>query len=219
MLPYVFLALYLIAAVFNLIGTREGRGKLFAVTKPMLILLLCLYCFLKTLPSPDRMLIAAFAACWVGDILLMLKGDLWFTVGGISFFAGHVLLIFVFAREADLGSAPIAVLIVASAVYAAAASLVMARAGGGAPVIMRVPMFMYLMVNGVTNVFALSRLFASPGIWSALSYAGALLFFLSDCILFLLRYEKGRPRLFKSGFFVMLTYISAVLLIALGLTH
>ena len=84
---------------------------------------------------------------------------------------------------------------------------------------MRVPMFMYLMVNAVTNVFALSRLFASPVIWSALSYAGALLFFLSDCSLFLLRYGKGKRCFFKSGFFVMLTYISAVLLIALGLTH
>ena len=217
MFPYVFLILYLIAAALNLAGTLKNNKLLFGVTKPALLLLLCLYCFFRTSPTPDWLLIAALAACWLGDVLLMLKGDLWFTVGGVSFFAGHVLLIFIFARQTSLADAPLAVLIPAAALYAAAASLVMARAGKGAPRIMRIPMFMYLLCNAVTNLFALARMTGSFGIWSVLSYVGALLFFLSDCILFLLRYDTERTCFFKSGFFVMLTYISAVLLITLGL--
>ena len=78
-------------------------------------------------------------------------------------------------------------------------------------------MLLYLLCNAVTNLFALTRLIESPGVWTAVSFVGALLFFLSDCALFLLRYESGRESFFKSGFFVMLTYISGVLLIALGL--
>ena len=214
---YVILALYLTAAALNLAASYKNNRIMFAVTKPMLLLLLGLYCFFRTSPTVDWLMIAAFAACWLGDVLLMLKGDLWFTVGGVSFFSGHVLLILIFARYIDLASLPLAYLIPAAAVYAAAAGFVMYRARRGAPKIMQIPMLLYLLCNAVTNLFALTRLIESPGVWTAVSFVGALLFFLSDCALFLLRYESGRESFFKSGFFVMLTYISGVLLIALGL--
>ena len=217
MLPYVFLILYLIAAALNLSASLKNNRILFGVTKPMLLLLLGLYCFFRTTPAPDWLLIASLAACWLGDVLLMLKGDLWFTAGGVSFFAGHVLLIFIFARESSIGGAFPAVQMIAAALYAAAASFVMARAGKEAPRIMRIPMFLYLLCNAATNLFALARMTGAFGIWSVLSYAGALLFFLSDCILFLLRYDTERTCFFKSGFFVMLTYATGVLLITLGL--
>ena len=99
---YIFLILFLIAAGLNLAASLKNSKILFGVTKPMLLLLLCLYCCFRTSPNPDWLLIAAFAACWLGDVLLMLKGDLWFTVGGVSFFAGHVLLIFIFSRQTSL---------------------------------------------------------------------------------------------------------------------
>ena len=217
MLYFVFLGLYIIAGALNLIGTRKGDGRLFAATKPLLLLFLCLYCFFRTSPSPDLLMIAAFAACWLGDVLLMLKGEAWFTAGGVSFFAGHVLLIFIFARQTSLSDAPLAVLIIAAALYAAAAISVMVRAGKTAPRIMKIPMFMYLLCNSATNLFALARMISSFGVWSVLSFAGALLFFLSDCALFLLRYDNEKKSFFKTDFFVMLTYISGVLLIALGL--
>ncbi len=214
---YFFLILYLIAAALNLIASLKKNKILFGVTKPALLLLLCLYVFFRTSPTPDWLMIAAFAACWLGDVLLMINGEVWFTAGGVSFFAGHVMLIVIFARLVDLGHLPFAVLIPAAVVYAAAAGYVMYRAKKNAPKIMQIPMFLYLLCNAVTNLFALARLIGDPGVWSAVSYVGAILFFLSDCALFLLRYDKGKKSFFKSDFFVMLTYISGVLLIALGL--
>ncbi len=176
MIYCVFLILYLIAAVLNLIGTRRGHEKLFAATKPALLLLLCLYCFFRTSPTPDWLLIAALAACWLGAVLLMLKGEAWFTAGGVSFFAGHVLLILIFAREVDPGHLPLALLIPAAVLYIAAAGSVIMRSWKNAPKIMQIPLFLYLLCNTAMNFFALARLYASPGVWSALSYAGAVLF-------------------------------------------
>ena len=216
-LSYVFLFLYLIAAVLNLAGTEKGREKLFKFTKPALLLLLCLYCLFRTLPSPDLLIIAAIVACWLGDVLLMIDGEAWFTAGGVSFFAGHVLLILVFARQTDISRVPLVFLIPAAALYVTAAGFVMARARKTAPLTMQIPMLLYLFCNAAMNLFALSRLLESPGIWQAVSYVGAILFFLSDCALFLLRYDNERKSLFKTDFFVMLTYICGVLFITLGL--
>ena len=45
-------------------------------------------------------------------------------------------------------------------------------------------------------------------------YAGAVSFFVSDSILFYVRFRKGRP--FKTHFGVMLTYLLAEFLIVAG---
>ena len=218
-LSYLFLFLYAVAAVLNLIGTRKGHEKLFAVTKPMLLLLLCLFCFCRTYPTPGMLLIGAFFTCWIGDVLLMLKGEGFFTVGGIAFLGGHILLILIFARQADIFISPLYVLIPAVAVYIAASVFVILRTRKGAPPLMLIALLLYLLCNAAMNLFALSRIFVSPGIWSVLSYVGAVLFFISDCALFLIKYDDGRARFYKTDFFVMLTYISGVLLIALGLVQ
>ena len=216
MISYVFLALFFAAAVFNVIGTRKGREKFFTVTKPMLLLFLGLYCLTRE-GSSDPLLIWALGACWIGDILLMLHGEFWFTAGGVSFFAGHVLFVLIFARLTDVTALPLFVLIPAVCVYAFLSCTVMFRARKKAPKIMQIPMLLYLLCNSATNLFALSRLYAEPGLLTAATYAGAVLFFLSDAALFLLRYGTGRRSFFKTDTFVMITYISAVLLITLGL--
>ena len=215
----VLLVLYLIAGALNLIGTQKGRERFFAFSKPCLMPLLCLYCVARGMPEPDLMLVAALCACWIGDVLLMIKGDVWFAAGGISFFAGHVLFILAFARETTLAGLPLYALIPAAALYAGATGYVMFRAYKEIPLIMRLPMLLYLLCNGAPNLFALARIFLFPGTRSALSFAGAVLFFLSDCALYLLRYDAGSGRKYfiRSPFFVMLTYITGVFLIVVGL--
>lgn len=214
---YLFLILFVIAAVLNVIGARIDRSKLSMVTKPMLLLLLILYSVFRSLPSqPDWLIFGALVACWLGDILLMLPGDKWFTLGGVSFLTGHVLLTVIFARELDFARLPLAVLIPAALLYAAVAAVVIVRSKT-APKPLRIPLLLYLICNSVTNLFALARLIAGPGLWTALSFAGALLFFLSDCSLFLMQYDTGKKRFFKTYVFVMLTYTSAVCLITVGL--
>lgn len=217
MISYVFLSLFLIAAALNIVSTRTDNKRLFALTKPALLSLLCLYCLSKTAPAPDLLLACALFACFLGDVLLMLNGDVWFAAGGVSFLIGHALLIAIFARDVDFSRLPFYVIIPAAVIYVTAAGFVMARARKEAPCLLKIPMLLYLLCNGTMNVFALTRLWQSPGLWTGLSYAGAILFFLSDCVLFLLRYDTAHPRFYKTNFYVMLTYISGVFLITLGL--
>ena len=49
------------------------------------------------------------------------------------------------------------------------------------------------------------------------AYIGAVLFFVSDCSLFLVRYYKPRKIVYKDHFTVMLTYILGELLITQGI--
>ena len=216
-MPYlIFLILYAVCAGLNLVGAIKSR-ILSAVTKPLLMPLLCLYCIFRGTPSPDCLLVAALAACWLGDVLLMMGSNVWFTAGGVSFFSGHVLLIIVFAHRVGLDALPLCALIPAALIYAGAAVYVMNKARKNAPKLMQLPMLLYLVANAVTNLFALAFLFAAPGAWSAAAYCGALLFFLSDCALYLTRYDPEPKRFYRSGFFIMLTYTSGVMLIVAGL--
>jgi uncharacterized membrane protein YhhN len=55
----------------------------------------------------------------------------------------------------------------------------------------------------------------TPG--SLVAYAGAVLFFASDCTLFLVRYFRNPDVIFKKHFTVMLTYLAGEFLITLGI--
>lgn len=219
MISYVLLCLFTVAAALNLIGTKKGREKLFGATKPALLSLLLLYAIFGGSEGVNIYLCGALLFCLIGDVLLMPKGTGWFVAGGISFFVGHVWFIFLFAGRIDFASVPVAVLIPAWLVYGAAAIAVSVRIEENVPVLMRVPMFLYLFFNASTNMFALCALIESASVWSALAFAGTVFFFVSDCALLLYRFEPERARFYKTNFFVMLTYICAVFLITLGIAR
>ena len=50
-----------------------------------------------------------------------------------------------------------------------------------------------------------------------MAYAGAVLFFVSDCALFLVRYHKNKNLVYRRHFTVMLTYVLGELLITQGM--
>lgn len=213
----IFIILYLLAVALNLLSTLKQKEKLFAITKPLLMLLLALYCVFREFPFPDRLLLGALLACWLGDVLLIPKGNRWLTVGGLAFLAGHILFILNFAKRIDLHQLPLPVLIPVALLYLLAGGFVMARIWKQVPWPLRIPMAGYLLCNAVTNLFALTWLLDVPGLWPAVAYAGSLLFFLSDSVLLLARFDENCPPRLNSNFLVMSTYTAGVLLITLGL--
>ena len=218
MVSYLFLGIFLVAVVFNLIGAWKGLEKFSKISKPFLMFSLCLYVLFRGLPSPDFLLMGALIACWLGDILINPSNDKWFIIGGASFFVGHVLFIINFAVKADFSGVPIAIIIPVAVLYLVASGLVIFASRKNATTVMLIPLFLYLICNSMTNIFALVLMTNTFGIWHILSYIGALLFFLSDCALFLIKYTPEKPRFYKTDFFVMSTYTTGLLLITLGLS-
>ena len=217
MLSCWILGLFIVVSIVHLIGCWNGYGKLSAATKPMLVLLLLFY-YVSCDPVPLNWRMAgALFASWLGDVLLMPHGDGWFTAGGIAFVAAHAFFVLVYARQIRFDALPRAMLVTAAAAYIGAAAAVSLRIGHQAPGWMRVPILFYLLCNTAMNLFALAQWKACPGWGPAVAYIGAVLFFISDCVLFLAKFDPQRERFRKAGFVIMLTYILGEMLITLGM--
>ena len=212
-LSCVFLTVFCVSAAAHLVRCWQGSPKS-RYTKPLLVSSLLLFCAFAA-PSPNLLLLAALFASWAGDVLLMPKGSRWFVAGGIAFLISHALFLFVYLPHIGWAAAGWAAPI-AAAVYLAVSAAVMRAIWKETPGAMRVPMFLYLAANGTMNVFALSMLVGAPCPGAALAYAGAVLFFASDAVLFLSRYYKKKDRIPRRGFLIMLTYIAGEALIAFG---
>ena len=73
----------------------------------------------------------------------------------------------------------------------------------------------YLMINACLNVCALNSAMILSSVSAWVVYIGTVLFFLSDCSLFLVRFDRDH-RIYRGHFTVMLTYLLAKLLIVVG---
>ena len=82
---------------------------------------------------------------------------------------------------------------------------------------MRAVMYIYLLANSTMNVFAFMQMVTTMHPGAIVAYIGAVLFFISDCTLFLVRYYEPKRLIFKDHFTVMLTYIVGEFLITQGI--
>ncbi|MBQ7637626.1 MAG: lysoplasmalogenase [Clostridia bacterium] len=214
MIKYIFLAIFFAASIVHLVHSWQDSSKR-KYTKPLLLLSL-LFFYVFATGKISWVLVAALATSWLGDVLLMLKGDKWFVMGGISFLISHILFIFVYIPNIVFSSIKwwIAFPII---VYAVISFLIMRSVKENTPKPMFIPMFLYLVANSTMNIFALMQLISVPCLGSALAYVGAILFFASDCTLFIVRYHKKEDLIFKKHFTIMLTYILGEFLITLGM--
>ena len=154
---------------------------------------------------------------WLGDMLLIPDGVKWFSSGGVAFLLSHLLFIFAYNESGIVFSAisPVVIVLV-SLVYAVTVCLVFSKLRPSLPKGLFYPMFAYLLTNGAMNCFAWFRLLSGScsTLCGLITGIGALLFFISDCTLFFVRFDKKFP--IKSHFTVMLTYSVGEFLIALG---
>jgi len=214
MLKYIFLAIFIAASVVHLYHSAKESPKR-AYTKPLLLLSL-LFFYVFAADSVSWVLVAALATSWLGDVLLMPKGNKWFVFGGLSFLVSHILFIFVYVPNIAFSSIKWWIALPAIA-YLVVSFLVMRSVKENTPKPMFVPMFLYLVANSTMNVFALMQLISVPCLGSALAFLGAVMFFTSDSTLFLVRYHKDKDIVFKKHFTVMFTYILGEFLITLGI--
>ncbi|MBQ6265565.1 MAG: lysoplasmalogenase [Clostridia bacterium] len=216
MLKTVFLVLLAVSGVAHLYGSWVKKEKLRAVTKPMLLLFIILY-YITSGVRINPLLIAALAASWLGDVLLIPKGNAWFTAGGTAFMLAHFLFIAVYVPQVDFSKVNWFVAVPAAVAYYSVSAVIIHLLRPTTPKKMQIPMYVYLLANSTMNVFALMQLISNPCAGSVVAYTGAVLFFVSDCTLFLVRYYKKPEIVFKQHFTVMLTYIVGEFLITQGI--
>ena len=213
---FVFLGLLLIATIWHLIESWRDNMRRRAITKPFLIPLILLY-YVVSSEHPIWYLVLALIFSWLGDVLLMFRGNTWFTIGGISFGISHIFFVLTYTWSIDWSSVNLAVIIPVAAVYIAITTLVIIAVVKQTPKKMVPAMYLYLIANSVMNIFAIMQLESMPCTGSIIAVIGAILFFISDCCLFLVRYSKHPEWIFKKHFTVMLTYVVGEFLITQGM--
>lgn len=212
-MKYFFLAVFAISSIIHLYGSYVSNKKIRAMSKGFILPGL-LGWYSCCVPSVSGIVVAALVTSWLGDVLLIPKGTGWFTVGGISFMASHVCFVLAYLPNITWSSFPLWAAVLIAAVYVTAVCLIFRGLRPHLPKKLFYPMFLYLLVNGTMNCCAFFQLLSSPCTATIITFIGAMLFFTSDSVLFYVRFKKDSR--IKNHFPVMLTYISAELLIVLG---
>ena len=91
----LFLTLFGLFSLLHLISSWKNDRIRRAKTKPFLISSLAL-AYLVSAEVPSALLLAALVTSWLGDVLLIPRGNRWVILGGISFLGSHVLLMVLF---------------------------------------------------------------------------------------------------------------------------
>jgi uncharacterized membrane protein YhhN len=162
-------------------------------------------------PRYRCLILAGIACSLLGDVLLMLPGDL-FVPGLVAFLCGHLCFIAAFLGDSRFGARPW--LLLASLGYGAV-NLYLLWDAIGAP--LRVPVIVYVLVLACMGGQALARarLFVQRGDAQApaarLAAAGALMFLLSDSLLAWNRFHGAIP---GSSLWVLSAYYLALWWIA-----
>ena len=215
-MKYLFLFLFFLFSTIHLVHSWQDDSKKRAMTKPFLLLSLAAY-YAFAAKTLSIVLLLALLTSWLGDVLLIRKGHKWFILGGISFLASHVLFVCVFTPTIQWSTVPWVLIALLAVAYYGISLKVMLAVQKSTPKLMLVPMFLYLLANSTMNLFGLMRLLTMQTAGSIVAFAGAVLFFISDCTLFLVRYYPKTDAVFKRHFPVMLTYLTGEFLITLGM--
>ena len=214
---YVFFVLFLAASAVHLWDSWRDNGQRRKITKPMLLIFLLLFYCCAT-KQFSWVLAAALLTSWLGDVLLMPKGTKWFIMGGVSFLISHILFIFAYLPQIQWSAVIWWILIPAAIVYyGISVKVTLSVKDNMESKAMLAPMILYLLINSTMNLCALAQLMTLKNAGAAVAYAGAVLFFISDCTLYLVRYHSNKDLIFKKHFTVMFTYILGECLITVGL--
>ena len=210
----VFLIVFILSTGVHLYASLRKDTRVRNITKPFILLSLLGF-YVCAAGDPAAAIILALIFSWIGDVLLIGKGVKWFTAGGIAFMVSHAFFIAGYCRDIDLSAVAPGLVVFLAVFFAAAVAFIFSKLKPHLPKALFWPMFLYLLINGAMNCFAIFRCISLGNTAGLVTAIGAALFFVSDSSLFFVRFKK-ESRL-KTHFLVMLTYSIGELLIVLGL--
>lgn len=213
-MKYVFLAIFIVSTAIHLYASLRKDTRTRNITKPFILLSLLGF-YVLAARSVSAAIILALIFSWIGDVLLIPKGIKWFTAGGIAFMISHAFFIVGYLKDIVFSRIPVILIIMLAAFFVAAVAFIFSKLKPHLPKALFYPMFLYLLINGAMNCFAIFRCVSMPTAAAITTAIGAALFFISDSSLFFVRFKKD-SRL-QTHFLVMLTYSIGEFLIVLGL--
>lgn len=206
--------MFALSTTIHLYASKRNDKPLRDKSKPFILLgLIGLYYF-----SVDKISITVVLALifsWIGDLFLIKKGVKWFAIGGISFLVSHIFFILSYIPNVNFNNIDITLAIILGIIYFSIVTFLFTKLKKHLPKALFYPMYLYLLINGTMNCFAIFRYLSIFDTAGLITLIGAVLFFISDCTLFFVRFDKNT--IFKTHFLVMFTYSIGELLITLGL--
>jgi uncharacterized membrane protein YhhN len=209
----VFLILFLIASLGDIASILGALGTRY-VFKPFILIALIGYYLVQTLER-NKTFLAALLFCWVGDVMLMFDGELFFMLGLVAFLVGHVFYIFSFRQFA--WSTGVTLLPTQKVRY----TFPIILAGTGLLVVLfpklgalQIPVTVYaivLMLMAINALFRLGHTNQASFVWV---FVGALFFMVSDSAL---AFNKFHTQFVGASVTIMLTYIGAQFMIINGI--
>lgn len=212
----LFTCLFIIVSLIHLYASMKKNKKLRNITKVFILPFLTLIYIFGATNSVRVCFVVALLFSWLGDIFLIFKGHLLFALGGIAFGLSHIFFLVSYYPYINLDSYGIIILIIAVLFYSLYVYLYFKDLKPYIPNPLFIPMVAYLFSNVANNVFALAMLVSKPSLVTFIVYAGTLLFFISDSILFHVRFKVEDSN--QNHFVVMATYILAEFLIVFGMS-
>lgn len=208
------LLLFIAASIIHLYASYHQDTLLRSQSKGFILPgLIGFYIFSS--PSICSFVLLALVLSWMGDVLLIPKGKTTFLFGGLCFVLSHICFAISYFKNIDLSVIPFWIVLLAILVYIILSYLALKGVKDHLNRKLFYPFLIYLLTNGFMNCCALFQMLTDFNLSTAIIYAGAVCFFISDGILFHVRFNnKSR---FKSHFPVMLTYVIAEFLIVLGI--
>jgi uncharacterized membrane protein YhhN len=212
----IFLIAFIVAAIVQLLAILGGWSQAGDISKCLLLPALCGYYVASG--SRSIVFVGALFFCWVGDVLLIFQQrDEMFFMGGLAaFLTGHVLYIVAYRqhrsedRSLELLNTQkvrfaLPVLLAATGLF----TVLLPMLGG-----LAVPVLLYTIVIALMVMNAIFRYGRTNASSFWLVFGGALLFMVSDSILALNKFLSPLP---LAGFWIMMTYIGAQLMIVAGI--
>lgn len=218
MIENIFLFIFVIIVIADLLAVIKELKKLEYIAKPLLMPTLALYfVFRSFMNGTNWLIILALLFGCSGDILLMLENkEKWFMFGMIGFLIGHIFYIsaFLISIGDNLINFPIWGLILISPVLIILFfTFPKYRRHMGE---FKIPIYIYMTVILLMHFTSILRLalFNIYCLCFILVYIGSLLFIFSDSLIAINTFKEDAE---ISHFYIMITYILGQFLIIQGI--
>ncbi|MFH6994034.1 lysoplasmalogenase [Flavobacterium sp. FlaQc-48] len=210
-----FFKIYILFSILYLIVLLSGHENLDLFLKPILIPLLGFgVYFYQKFPSKN-ILLTALLFSWIGDVILLFAdiAEIYFILGLVSFLIAHIAYCVLFNKQNTLE------LHINKALFIIGSLLIAFYLIGMITVLMphlgelKIPVVVYASVISIMLLFAFNGYLIWKRKGALYIFLGAAVFVASDSILAM---NKFHAPIYKSSFFIMLTYLVAQYLIVMG---